>query len=133
MTHSAILDSSISAMLTTPTTNSASSPLRMASESLRRIFSCPSRSILPMEVPVTSSTKDTFLDLFPAEVTMSTNDTRRDLLPEGTERFLRWSSGEEDGDVVSEESPLTRMLGGGRLAALFRLGFCTLPGAGEEA
>ena len=52
-------------------------------------------------------------------------------LTEGTERFLRWSSG-EDGEV-SEESPLTRMLGGGRLAALFRLGFCTLPGAGEEA
>ena len=50
-------------------------------------------------------------------------------LTEGTERFLRWSSG-EDGDAVSEESPLTRMLGGGRLAALFRLGFCTLPGAG---
>merc|ERR1719229_2112151 len=120
---SVILASSISAMPTTPTTNSPSSPFLRASDSFRLIFSWPSRSILPMEAPVTSSTKETFLDLLPAEVIMSTNDTRRDLLPDGTDRFRRMSSVDAAG---GDTLPLTRMLGG-RLAVLFLLAFCTLP------
>ena len=54
------------------------------------------------------------------------------ILTDGTDRFLRLSSGDEGDD--SDDSPLTRMLGGrlavlhlggGRLAVLFLLAFCT--------
>ena len=72
-----------------------------------------------------SSTKETFLDLFPAEVMISTNDTRRDLLPDGTDRFRRMSSGDDAGGDKLENDFKLQNCELSRARNLFIFGFET--------